>query len=142
MPADFGTPGTRTIYIISYGNIYGPYGPYTGSWPTYLAVRKTFKYTNPVPNGYIFYIYDGQGAFEFDLVPVNTIAFTSKNFYRHAQWIECEWFVSNLYSVPMHVDLFDMGNGAEDGNVYYTDFNSTRGSRIARSALEKQMVIR
>ncbi|MEE8552411.1 MAG: hypothetical protein V3S72_03850, partial [Desulfobacterales bacterium] len=43
MPADFGTVGTRSTYRLTYFNIFGPYGPYPGSWPTYLAVGKTYR---------------------------------------------------------------------------------------------------
>jgi hypothetical protein len=37
------------------------------------------------------------------------------------------WGTGSLY-----IDLFDMGDGTEDGSVYYDDFNSTRGALIAR----------
>ena len=44
--------------------------------------------------------------------------------------------MSNAYqynnSGPINVDLFDMGDPTEDGDVYRDDFNSTRCNRIAR----------
>jgi len=75
-----------------------------------------------------------QAAFEFNLTPVNTTTFTSLDFTAKLDGLN----VANSYTRPgpnhvtMNVDLFDMGDANEDGDVYYDDYNMTRGSRIAR----------
>ncbi len=114
MPADFGTVGTRSTYRITYFNIFGPYGPYAGSWPTYLAVGKTYRVNYPNPYTLFIYYYVGQGAIEFDLGPVNTTAFTSKNFTARLNGLNVTSSFQTYTTGPMNVDLFDMADGAED----------------------------
>jgi uncharacterized repeat protein (TIGR01451 family) len=74
-----------------------------------------------------------QAAFEFNLSPVIPPTFTSNNFTAKLDGLN----VTNshaYYPLPrtMYVDLFDMGDAYEDGEVDDDDYNMTRGSRIAR----------
>jgi hypothetical protein len=81
-----------------------------------------------------------QAAFEFNLSPVIPPTFTSNDFTAKLDGLN----VTNSYAYYtdgygamtgiMNVDLFDMGDGTEDGDVYYNDYNSRRGGRIARLA--------
>ena len=136
-PADTGTPGTRITYVSYTGNIFGPYGPTSGSF-TNLAVGKistwTVTYYYPYPNPfYINFFYDGQGAIEFDLgATAFPTTMTSKNFTARLNGLNVSTSSQYNNSGPINVDLFDMGDGTEDGNVYRNDFNSTRCNRIER----------
>ena len=72
-----------------------------------------------------------QAAFEFDLGTVPT-TFTSKDFTAKLNGLNVDSSSFYYGTGTMNVDLFDMGDGTEDGIVYYNDYNSRRGGRIAR----------
>jgi uncharacterized repeat protein (TIGR01451 family) len=75
--------------------------------------------------------YVDQAAFEFYLDPasVPTTNMTANNFTAKIDGL----IVTYSYgSGAMDVDLFDMGDTAEDGYITTNDFDNTRGSRIAR----------
>ena len=74
-----------------------------------------------------------QAAFEFNLTAVNKAAFTSKDFTARLDGLNVTSSYAYYGTGVMNVDLFDMGDAAEDGDVYYTDYNITQGGRIARS---------
>ncbi len=79
--------------------------------------------------GFSYYV-AAHGAIEFNLGAATfPTTMTSKNFTAMLDGLSATDFVG---SGAIKVDLFDMGDGTEDGVIYVGDFNSTRGSRIAR----------
>ena len=74
-----------------------------------------------------------QGAMEFDLGAVPA-TFTSENFTAKLGGVNVNSSFLIYQTGAINVDLYDMGDATENGDVTYADFNSTRGDRIERRA--------
>ena len=96
-------------------------GPYVGN-PVFGSLASYKKY----------YV---QVAIEFNLkggtTTLPTVDMTSNNFTASLNGLTAtdSWGTGSL-----NVYLYDMGDGTEDGNVYYNDFNSKQGALISSSA--------
>lgn len=111
-----GTTGTSFSYVQTY--------PGVGGFATAGSLY-----------GYPFSLYIGaHGAFEFYLGTATfPTTMTANNFTAKLDGLNVAlstYFTSS--PTPMDIDLFDMGDVAEDGVITVGDFNNTRGSRIAR----------
>jgi hypothetical protein len=97
-------------------------GPYVGN-PVFGSLGSIYKK---------YYL---QVAVEFNLqggtTNLPTADMTSNNFTARLSGLTAtdSWGTGSL-----NLYLYDMGDGTEDGNVYYNDFNSTQGALIASSA--------
>ncbi len=95
-------------------------GPYVGN-PSFVDLPLYKQY----------YV---QVAVEFNLqggtMTLPTVDMTSNNFTARLSGLTAtdSWGTGSL-----NIDLYDMGDGTEDGNVYYNDFNSTQGALIESS---------
>jgi len=79
--------------------------------------------------GYSYYL-AAHGVFEFYLGATTfPTTMTANNFTAKIGGLSVTYSTG---TGAMNVDLFDMGDSAEDGAITVGDFNSTRGSRIAR----------
>jgi hypothetical protein len=96
-------------------------GPYVGN-PSFVDLPLYKQY----------YV---QIAIEFNLqngtTKLPTADMTSNNFTARLNGLTAtdSWGTGSL-----NVYLYDMGDGTEDGNLYYNDFNSTQGALITSSA--------
>jgi hypothetical protein len=110
---DNGSPVVDTYYV---------FGPYVGN-PYFGSLGSYYKQ---------YYL---QVAVEFNLqggtTTLPTVDMTSNNFTARLSGLTAtdSWGTGSL-----NVFLYDMGDGTEDGNVYYNDFNSTQGALIASRA--------
>jgi len=96
-------------------------GPYVGN-PSFVDLPLYKQY----------YV---QVAIEFNLqggtTTLPTVDMTSNNFTARLNGLTA---TDSWGTGSMNVYLYDMGDGTEDGNVYYNDFNSKQGALIASSA--------
>jgi len=97
-------------------------GPYVGN-PVFGSLGSYYKK---------YYV---QVAVEFNLqggtTTLPTVEMTSNNFTARLNGLTAtdSWGTGSLY-----IDLYDMGDGTEDGDVYYNDFNSKQGALIESRA--------
>ncbi len=128
-----GPPAAGAPAALSY-RVFGiTYGPYLGTAPpNYVGQSSFYTYIGyPISTSVTLIAY-AQAAFEFNLGPAIPPTFTSKNFTARLYGLSVTNSSAYYGTDAMNVDLFDMRDGNEDGNVYYGDYNRTRGSRIAR----------
>ena len=120
MPADVGSPFVR-------------YASYAGTITTYTSATLpgVAFIGNPSIGSNPFYtVYYMQAAFEFNLAPAIPPTFTSNDFTARLTGLNV---IDSTGTNSMNVYLYDMGDGTEDGSVYYNDFNSKKGAHIASS---------
>ena len=86
-------------------------------------------YTGTTYGTVFSFYYNLQGVFEFNLGPAIPPTFTSKDFTAKLDGLSATDLAG---TGALNIDLFDMGDGTEDDAITLTDFNSTRGKRIAR----------
>ena len=101
---------------------------------SYMSIFTSLSVGGFASNGIGFSAYvAAQGALEFNLGAVTfPTTMTANNFTARLDGLWVTYSFATGAMNAMNIDLFDMGDGTEDGYVYYDDFNSTRGSRIAR----------
>ncbi len=74
--------------------------------------------------------YAAHGAFEFYLAAATfPTTMTANNFTAKLDGLNVD---TSFGTGAMNVDLFDMGDGTEDGAIKVGDFNSSQGNRIER----------
>ena len=99
----------------------------------YLGVGQRSMYYSPSS----FSFYEFQGIIEFDLAGLPTFAMTSLNWTAQLNSIgvtdDGGWGPS---PTTMYVDIFDLDDDSEDGNISMADFDNTIGMSIARRAHE------
>ncbi len=119
-PADVGSP------FVLYSSYAGTITTYTSATlPGIAFVGNSFGGSHPT-----YVIYYMQAAFEFNLGPAIPPTFTSNNFTARLGGLNV---IDSTGTYSMNVYLYNMGDGTEDGNVYYNDFNSKQGALIASS---------
>ena len=117
-PADVGTP--FVLYASYAGTITTNT---TATLPGVAFVGNPFGGSHPS-----YTVYYMQAAFEFNLAPAIPPTFTSNDFTARLGGLNV---IDSTGTHSMNVYLYDMGDGTEDGNVYYNDFDSKRGAHIA-----------
>jgi hypothetical protein len=138
--------GVAKIYLTAYGTT--SLGLYTSNYVPATYPRTTVDplppmvgyttyntsiYLTTYSNSYSVNVFANlQAAFEFNLTAVNTTGFTSKDFTAKLNGLNVDSSSFYYGTGTMNVDLFDMGDAAENGVIDVNDYNSTRGSRIAR----------
>ncbi len=117
--------GGASKFINTFGGL--TYAPVSYTVP-YFRVGG-FANTGTFYGTVFSYYYNLQGVFEFNLGPAISPTFASKDFTAKLDGLSATDFAG---TGALNIDLFDMGDGTEDGTITVTDFNSTRGKRIAR----------
>ena len=130
-PHPAATGGATIYYETSGGAVitswyYNSYDPWVGG----LADSGT-------SGGVAFsFYYVAHGVFEFNLqggtTTLPTVGMTANNFTARLGGLTVTYSSATGAMNALDVDLFDMGDGTEDGVLDVYDFNSTLGSRIAR----------
>jgi hypothetical protein len=118
---------------VEVGSPFVLYASYAGTLTTYTSATLpgVAFVGNPFSGSYPTYnLYYMQAAFEFNLSPIIPPTFTSNDF---TAWLGGLNVIDSIGTNSMNVYLYDMGDGTEDGNVYYNDFNSKQGAFIASS---------
>jgi len=101
---------------------------------SYMSTFNSLSVGGFASNGIGFSAYvaaHGALEFYFGTAPFPT-TMTANNFTARLDGLWVTYSFATGAMNPMNIDLFDMGDGTEDGVFDVYDFNSTQGSRIAR----------
>ena len=104
---------------------------------SYMSTFTSLSAGGFASNGIGFSAYvAAHGALEFDLqggtTNLPTVNMTANNFTARLDGLWVTYSFATGAMDPMNINLFDMGDGTEDGVIDAYDFNNTQGSRIAR----------
>jgi hypothetical protein len=122
-PAAFGT--VLSFYLTTIGGTQNT---------SYMSTFTSLSVGGFASNGIGFSAYvAAHGAFEFYFGTATfPTTMTANNFTARLDGLWVTYSFATGAMNAMNVDLFDMGDGTEDGVIDANDFNNTRGSRIAR----------